>query len=145
MVSSKESSSFLGGHTELAGINSNDGLKEDKVIQDSVQVTKIIEKDSSGANIGEYTSLITVSDFGNTTGTTLTGNAGKVKLYGYTGALNVNPITITSPTLTPVSTNSQILLCLAQSGSNNSKVGTVYITPQLTIDRVIGIKDGLCP
>ncbi len=142
MVTSSESTAFIGGHTKLAGVpGGNAGISDKQTNQADVNITKVVEKLKKGAIFPTYTSLLVVSDFGSSNGSTLSGNAGKVKLYGYKSLINSSALSTALADLVPIASDSQIVLCLVQGSGSNPRVGSVSITPQLTIDRTIGTKD----
>lgn len=143
IVSRKDSASFIGGANELAGIGNNTGAVDNLSNKADIRITKVIEKRFSGSHLpDQYRGLIVVSDFGSQIGSSLTGNAGKLKLYLYrpsplTEVLSTNP-----PQLVDFPSDSEILICLAQP-EGGSRVGVLKITSQLTVERLIG-DDDIC-
>ena len=146
MITASASTSFAGGLTYLAGGGGNVGIKDSKTNQDDLRLIKVVEKKSGAAvpSPATYKAIILVSDFGVSSGSALSGNAGKVKMYGYNGTVGSGKLDVTTPgLLVAIPSDSQVVLCLAQGGSNASRVASVYISPQLTIDRIIGSKDSV--
>lgn len=150
MITARESTAFIGSHTKLAGAGViNAGIFDTRGNTVDVRTNRVVIKPinypvSPRVNIN---SLVVVSDFGSSSGEALTGNAGKLKLYGYNnGAINSSPLTTTVALagLVNIPSDSQVIICLSQGGSDASRRGYISITPQLTLDRIVGSQDPAC-
>lgn len=134
VVSNASATSFATSRSELVGLLPNEGIFDNVPNTADLRTTKVVLKGTPGAT---YTSLVIVSDFGNTSGTSLTGNAGRLELYGSTLAPGEILTDGSLPlTLTKIPANASVLICLQQS-TDTSQRGVVTITPQLTVERVI--------
>ena len=139
-VANRNATSLNTSIMKLLGKNSNPGISETKINNIDLRTTKIVPNPNpSGVT---YPSIVVLSDFGNVTGTTVSGNAGKLKLYGYNQ--NISSGDVTTAQLVPITGNSTLVICLRQDGNNASRIGSVTITPQLTIDRQIGTQETVC-
>ena len=134
VVSNASATSFASSRSELVGFPPNGGIVDNLPNTVDLQTKKVVLKGNPAIT---YMSLVIVSDFGNTSGTSLTGNAGRLELYGSTLApgeiLTMGSLPLT---LTKIPANASVLICLQQS-TDTSRRGVVTITPQLTVERVI--------
>ena len=120
---------FLG-----SGALTNIGIVDQKTNQADLIVNKI--RNTVAVPAQTYKSLIILSDLGTDTGTSISGNASKLKLYGYDDNIQVS---IDSNKLYPI--NDPFVICMSQPGNDTSRRSMLTITPQLTTDRIIGSWD----
>lgn len=141
VVSNTSANAFTTARNELIGIAGNEGIFDTKSNNINLKAVKIVEKPPAVAPpSAPFQSLVVVSDFGNSSGGSLSGNASMLTLYKYSASASEF---LTNLTLTKVANNSEIIICLQQDG-NTGRYGTIKITPQLTFERIIGAKDPSC-
>ena len=86
-----------------------------------------------------------VSDFGTNDGSTVSGNAAKTQLYGYTGTISATPdFSSSSNFVKTIPSTSQVIICLSQPGGNNTQKAYLTITAQMTVENIVGGWDALC-
>ncbi len=138
IVSSASATNFFDKPNELLGFGGNDGVVESKSNLADLQIKKIMvipPLPATPVQISNPPSLIVASNF-SSGGVSLSGNTGRVSLYKYAG-LPTDPLV--AGTIQTISNNSQVVICLAQGGvSSTSRSAYITITPQLTVERVIG-------
>ena len=139
MVGAKSATSLSSNSVKLLGIGTNPGISDTKTNTISLNTKKVIT--TSSVSPGEtYSAIAIVSDFGTSAGSSVTGNASRVKLYGYTGSIG----SISASKLTPglfKLLDAPVVICLDQSGT---KKASIKISPQLTMDKKINSQETVC-
>ncbi len=138
-VSNKDATSLSESVIEMLNRGSNPGVSDIKTNNINLRTSKIVDKNTNQ----NFTALAVLSDFGNITGASVSGNAGNVKLYGIP-ALGSEQVSTDEADLVPISGDSVVVICLVQEESDNSRKGYITITPQLSIDRIIGEEEPSC-
>lgn len=139
LVANRSATSLSAATVRILGRN-NPGIVQAKTNNVDVRTTKIAQSPTGP----EFTAIVAVSDFGTVSGGVVSGNASQLKLYGYTATINTGNLVTNNPSqLVPITGSSSIVVCLTQD-SGSSRVGSVTITPQLTIDRRIGSQEAVC-
>jgi hypothetical protein len=124
-------------------------LFDDKFIDANIQLQQytgasnfgIVDMDHPPRN---YHSLVIVSDFGTKSGVdnSVTGNAGRVKLYGYRDSINNSYFGDNPSEIYPI--DGSVALCLRQDGNPKERGAALIITKQLTIERQIDTQPAQC-
>jgi hypothetical protein len=143
MVTTKSATALSTSSIKLLGAGSIPGIADTITNNVDLRTSRVTERLSNGARGTDFQSLAVISDLGNFTSTTVTGNASKLRLYGYTGTISASG-DVTTANLVPILGTSSIVLCLAQGGTDLSRRGSISISPQLTVDRIIGSQDPVC-
>lgn len=144
---------LLGATGGAAG--SNPGIAELKKIQSDIQFTKtsvggsgVRQLIDTGNPSIPYHSFAIIPDYGgsNLVNNSVSGNASKVKLYGYESGVDSGPIT---PRPSPPATNPKfieikgnLVICMRQDG--NGRPSAIVVTKQLTIERWIDKQPSEC-
>lgn len=136
MVGSTKTTSLSDTNIKFLGSGGTAGIVDQKTNQADLEVNKIINPTTNKT----YKSLIILSDLGSDTGgASISGNASKLKLYGYDGNIQ-DPIVPAN--VYPI--NDPFVVCMSQPGNDTSRRSMITITPQLTTDRIIGSWGPLC-
>lgn len=140
MVGSRLAQKFDDAKVKLLGVG-NPGLAQINTTESNVQITRVVNAGVSPVKV--YKGIAIVPEFGSYGGVNgaASGNASRVKLYGFDGT--VSGSTIPYANFTPINSGN-ITVCL-QQGTGGRKAGLI-VTRQFTIERQIDSNiGGVCP